>query len=294
MTGPLLDPRLNAYRPDLADERLRGLVTAERFVPGEMREVVVPTAPLRRAPMSEAGQETEALLGERVRVFEERPDGWAWTQLETDGYVGWMKSVHLAPPGPPPTHRVTAVRTFLYPGPDMKLPAVVVLSIGSRLRLLPEPVETRGTAYRLMADGRDGAVVAKHVGAIDARAGDPVTVAEKFLHAPYLWGGRSGFGVDCSGLVQLALAEAGRAAPRDTDLQEAALGSPVDGGVDGRLQRGDLVFWPGHVGIMTDRQTLLHANGHAMAVTTEPVHVAVDRIRRSGSNVSSVRRLVPS
>jgi len=284
-----LDPRLNAYRPDLADARLRGLVAAERFVEGDIREVAAPTAPFRREPSPRSAQETEALFGERVRVFEERPDGWAWVQLETDGYVGWMLRTLLAPVAEP-THRVTAVRTFLYTGPDMKLPWPVAVSIGSRLRLAPETVETRGTAYRLFADGK-GAVVAKHVAPIGARAGDPVMVAEKFLHAPYLWGGRSGFGVDCSGLVQLALAEAGIPAPRDTDLQEQALGDPVEGGVDGRLRRGDLVFWPGHVGIMADRQTFLHANAHAMAVTTEPVHVAVDRIRRSGSNVSSVRRL---
>ncbi len=292
MKAPGLDRRLYAWRADLADARLRGQVAAERFVDGEMLEVVAPVAALRQAPSLQASLDSETLLGELVRAFEVREDGWAWVQV-ADGYVGWIRREQLGPPGEAASHRVVAPRTFVYPAPDMKLPSRVALSIGSRLRLNPEGVETRGTRFLLLADG-SGAVVAKHVAPLGVAAGDFVTVAEKFLHTPYLWGGRSGFGVDCSGLVQLALAEAGIGAPRDTDLQEPALGKPVEGGIDARLQRGDLVFWPGHVGIMLDRQTLLHANGHAMAVSTEPVHVAVDRIRRSGSIASSVRRLSPS
>ncbi len=269
-----LDPRLNAFRPDLADARLAGRVEAARFVAGAPRRVVAATAPLRRVPRAEAPWDSEALHGETLRVFEET-DGWAWAQLDADGYVGWLPAAALAPPGAAPTHVVTALRAFVHAGPDMKLPPLTALPMGSRLALA-DRVTTRGTDYLRLAGG-DGAVAAQAVRATgDPPEADFVAVAERFLETPYLWGGRSSLGLDCSGLVQVALAMAGIAAPRDSDLQQAALGEPAAA----PLRRGDLVFWPGHVGILSDALTLLHANGHALAVAREPLAVAIARIGR--------------
>src|ERR1700736_2485860 len=194
-----LDPRLNAYRPELADMRLRGKVEARAFVEGTVKRVVEPTTPLRRAPRSDSPIDTELLRGETARVFADTGEGWSWVQSEIDGYVGFTSMEALSGSSPEPTHRVTALRTFLYPGADLKLPPRSVLSIGSRLALAGEVV-TRGTPYRLLAGG-EGAVVAVHVAPVDAPPEtDFVAVAERFLGTPYLWGGRSGAGIDCSGL----------------------------------------------------------------------------------------------
>lgn len=285
-----LDRRLHAFRPDLADAALEGRVSAERFVEGTLRRVAVPSTPIRRAPGSDAALDSEALLGERVRVFEETMEGWAWVQLETDGYVGFVASEALAPLAATSTHRVTALRTFVYPAADLKFPAVAALSLGTELALGRE-VETRGTPYRLLADG-SGAVVARHVAALDAPfEPDFVAVAERFLNVPYLWGGRTSLGVDCSGLVQLALAACGIKAPRDSDQQAGWLGTVVEGGMSAELARGDLVFWPGHVGILSDGATLLHASGYQMMVVSEPLDVAVERIAKSSGMPSVIRRI---
>ncbi len=281
-----LDPRLHAFRPDLADMRLRGTVESARFVEGTPRRVVAAAAPLKRQPRSDAGLESEALRGETFIVFEDGGEGWSWGQLETDSYVGYVPTDALGPAAPEPTHKVTALRTFLYPGPDLKLPARACFSLGARLALAGE-AETRGTRYRLLAGG-EGAVVAAHVASLDAPPeGDFVAVAERFLGTPYLWGGRTSIGLDCSGLVQLALMAAGHAAPRDTDLQAAMVGRPVAGGAAAELFSGDLVFWPGHVAIMIDGEYMVHASGHQMAVVIEPL---ADVVARVGA-VGSVRRL---
>lgn len=284
-----LDARVNVFRPDLADARLEGQVEADRFVTGEPHRIVVPIAAIRRAPRFDGAIDSEALLGEIVHVFEKTAEGWAWVQLETDAYVGYVSSEALGPVDPVPTHRVTALRTFVYPAADMKLPPVAALSIGSRLAL-GQAAEMRNTPYFWLADF-SGAVVARHVEPLDAPpAADFVAVAERFLETPYLWGGRSSLGLDCSGLVQLSLAAAGVQAPRDTGQQEGAIGTPVEGGLDGALQRGDLVFWQGHVGILRDPATLLHASGLQMMVVSEPLSGVLARYASAGIAMTAVRR----
>lgn len=285
-----LDPRLHAYRPELADERLRGRVEAARFASGTPRRVVAAAAPLKRVPASDASLDSEVLRGEVFIVFEDTPEGWSWGQLATDNYVGYVPTDALRAGAPAPTHRVAQLRTFIYPGPDMKLPAIAALSFGAGLALERES-STRGTRYLALAGG-EGWVAAATVAPVDARpASDFVAVAERFAGSAYLWGGRTSLGLDCSALVQLSLMAAGVPAPRDTDMQEAALGAAVEGGIGGDLRRGDLVFWKGHVGILVDAATLVHASGFHMAVVREQLAEAVARIAATGGEPTSVSRL---
>jgi cell wall-associated NlpC family hydrolase len=285
-----LDPRLHAWRSDLADARLEGKVPSGRFVAGLRKRVVAPSAPLRHVARPDAPLDSELLRGEAVRVFEETMEGWAWVQNETDGYVGYVSSDALAPAAPEPTHRVSALRTFIYPGPDMKLPARAALSIGSRVTVTGE-AETRGTRFGIL-DGGEGAVVMAHVEPVDAPTeADFAGVALRFLRVPYLWGGRTSLGLDCSALVQLALMVAGVPAPRDTDMQAAAIGLVVEDGIAGPLVRGDLIYWKGHVAIAIDGETIVHASGHHMAVVTERLAEALPRIGQSAGPPRVVRRL---
>ncbi|MCG5235392.1 C40 family peptidase [Xanthobacter oligotrophicus] len=275
------DPRLTPARPDLAAAALKGQVEAARYVEGEVRRVAVPVAPLRRRPASDAPLETQALFGETVRVFEDDPEGWSWVQLEADRYVGYLPTEALAAPGRAPTHTVRALRTFLFPGPDIKLPPREALVLGSKVAVR----EVRGG----FAVTTDGFLPVVHLAEPAEREGDFVAVAARFLGVPYLWGGRSSLGLDCSGLVQTALAATGIAAPRDSDMQEAALGDPLP--LDAEPRRGDLLFWPGHVGIVEAADTLLHANAFHMAVAREPLAEALARISAAGLELRSIRRL---
>jgi cell wall-associated NlpC family hydrolase len=290
MPDTRLDPRINAFSPQLADSRLRGRVEAARFVEGTLQRIVAPSAPLRLKPALDASYGSELIFGEVVRVFGEAEDGCSFVQNETDQYVGFVRTDALGPLLPEPTHRVTALRTFIYPGPDMKLPPAASLTLGSRIAL-GEEIETRGTRFRTLAGGTK-AVVASHVAPLDAPPElDYVAVAERFLNVPYLWGGRTSIGLDCSALVQLSLTAAGIAAPRDTDMQRDGLGSAVEGGTEAHLRRGDLVFWPGHVAILTAPDRIVHASGHHMTVVTEPLAEAVARIGAFKEAPAAVRRL---
>src|SRR5690606_16317674 len=206
-----------------------------------------------------------------------------------DGYVGYVSSDALAAPGAAPTHRVAALRTFLYPGPDLKLPPLCAVSIGARLVVTGE-VERSGITYALLADG--SAAFAGHLAPLDTFEPDFVAVAERFVGTPYLWGGRTSLGLDCSALVQVSLAVAGIAAPRDSDQQAAALGTALELPVaPDALHRGDLVFWRGHAAIARGQGSLVHANAHHMAVAIEPADIAFARIAASGSAVVAVRRV---
>jgi hypothetical protein len=250
-----------------------------------LREVVDPQAPVRRSPSSDAALDTEALKGERVVVEETRPEGWCRGRLEADGYAGWLPANALAPPGPAATHKIAVPRTLVFPGPSIKLPPIEGLSLGCRLAIarIAEP-------FAITHSG--GYVPVRHLAEIDWVAPDPVAVAELFLHVPYLWGGKTSLGLDCSALVQIALSACGVPCPRDSHMQEAALGvalPPARGLAD--LRRGDLLFWQGHVAIARDRGTLIHANAFHMAVAVEPIGEALARIEAAGNKLTSVRRL---
>jgi pterin-4a-carbinolamine dehydratase/cell wall-associated NlpC family hydrolase len=276
-----LDGRVLPARPDLAAAYLTGVVEAARFVEGRRMTVVAAAAPLRVSPQSDATLHTEVLRGEIVTVYEDR-EGWAWAQFDHDASVGYLPSEALRTEVARPTHRVAALRTFLYPVPDMKLAPLDALPYGAQVA-----ATGRRGDFAVLADGF---VWDRHLTPIDSLETDAVAVAERFLGAAYLWGGRTPSGVDCSGLVQIAFGAAGVAAPRDSDQQEEALGRPLPSGAP--LRRGDLVFWAGHVGVMRDRETLLHANGSAMAVTSELLTAVRARRDNAGEgSVTSVRRL---
>ena len=283
-----LDPRLTAARPDLAAAHLRGRVEAARFVVGEPFTVGVDVLDLKKRPRPDAPLDTQLLYGETLLVYED-DDGWGWAQADRDGYVGYLAMSALDRGATPATHRVIVRRAHIYPAPDMKQPAIGTLPLDGRVKV--EGV--RGAFVEIK--GR-GFVVASHVAPLEHVVDDPVAIAEGLLGTPYLWGGRSPLGVDCSGLVQLAFSMAGMTLPRDTDMQ-VTLGSPVafdacatDASLAG-LRRGDLVFWPGHVGVMVDGETLLHANAHHMLVAAEPLRTARDRIAAGGAALSSIRRI---
>lgn len=271
----MLDRRLNAYRPDLADERLTGQVEAARFAAGTPMQVSAPVVDLRGEPRMDSGPQTQMIFGDSVRVFEEM-DGWSWVQAERDGYTGYVSSAALERPAGEATHMVVVPRTFVYPGSDLRFPHTKALSLGSRLRIVGV-AETRGTKYALLESGE--ALIASHLAPVSEHAADYVTVAETLLHTPYLWGGTSGFGIDCSGLVQLSMWVAGRKVLRDSDMQQDALGEIVEPDATySNLQRGDLVFWKGHVAICASPDMLIHASGHTMTVTLEPLQDAIKRI----------------
>jgi cell wall-associated NlpC family hydrolase len=281
-SGVLPDPRRHAYREDLAAESLRDHVSVPRYTAGESRQLQVPVLPLRREPRFDATLDSEALFGETLLVLDES-EGWAWVQLTRDAYVGYMPSEGLTRSIFTPTHRVAVLRTFIYPVPDIKSPPLALLSLNSLLA-------ASGERGRFLALKGGGFVVAEHARELGALAEDYVEVALSFLGTPYLWGGRTSLGIDCSGLVQLASEAAGLACPRDADMQAAELGRALDRQA-GPLARGDLVFWEGHVGIMASGENLLHASAHHMAVVVEPLAEAEARIAVTGSGIIAVRRL---
>jgi cell wall-associated NlpC family hydrolase len=280
---PALDPRRHPYRADLAAEWLRGKVRAPRYVAGEVRQVVHASTPLWSRPDPRQGWASQVLYGELVTVYEEL-QGWAWVQTARDSYVGYVRSRALSPQVQPSTHHVKVPGTFLYAAPDAKALTGLHLSMNS-LVSVAEP----GPSFARLADG--SYVPMRHLAEPGRFAPDFVAVAERFVGTPYVWGGKTRLGLDCSGLVQVAMHAAGREAPRDSDMQMAELGTAIDIRADlDALQRGDLVFWKGHVGIMTDGFMLLHANAHYMAVVSEPLRGAVDRIARAGAPITAIKR----
>ena len=282
-SGVLPDPRRHAYRASLAAESLRGHVEAPRYVEGVRRQVEASSLPLRREPRFDAILDSEASFGETLTLFDES-EGWAWVQLARDGYVGYLPSEGLTSAVTTPTHRVAALRTYVYASPDIKTPPLALLSLNALLSGADEE-------GRFLALQSGGFVIAEHVRKLDEPSRDFVDVALGFRGTPYLWGGRTSLGVDCSGLVQLASEAAGLSCPRDADMQANEVGRQLDWQGPDALARGDLVFWDGHVGIMTGAQDLVHASAYQMMVVEEPLAEARARIASSkGGEITGVRR----
>ncbi len=284
-SNPVLDPRRNAFRADLAAQHLENAVEAPRYVEGTAAQISVPTVPLRRAPDAARGFETEALFGDAITVYDEA-DGWAWVQLARDGYVGYIPA-ECARDGAliVPNHRVQALGTFVYATPEIKSPPLMMLPLNAMVTV------TRGNGHFVELE-TGGFVVARHVAPLDRPERDFVEIAERMIGTPYLWGGCTRIGIDCSGLVQTSLLASQIVAPRDSDMQQAELGTEVAITPDfDDLARGDLVFWKGHVGIMSDGVMMVHANAHHMMVAVEPLPEAAVRIAKTGGAVLAIKRL---
>lgn len=273
------DPRLTPARGDIAAASLRGVVEAKCFVDGTPQSCILGHTPLRAGPSTTAGIASEVVFGEAFTVYA-RSDGWAWGQCARDGYVGYVSEAALSAPTTP-TQRVIATSTVLLPAPDIKRPPLALLPMTAQ-------IEVTGAEGPFARIAPRGFVFAAHLAPLAEIQRDAVATAERFLGAPYLWGGKTIAGLDCSGLIQIALQASGINAPRDSDQQEAALGAAIE---LSQAQRGDLIFWKGHVAFVRDANTLLHANAHSMNVSIENLHDAIARIARSGSAITSVKRL---
>lgn len=258
-----------------------------KLLDGDLRlpmRLAVPVAALRKEPRRDCGIDTELVFGESVVQFREH-EGWAYVQADRDGYVGYLPSEDLRPVGEAATHRVKTLRTYLYSGPSIKLPDPVLIPQDARLVITGQRDD-----FAITDQGHF--VYAAHLQPVGEHVADYVAIAEAYVGTPYFWGGRTSFGLDCSGLVQSAMRMSGKDTPRDSDMQERHFQNalPITGRLD-HLQRGDLVFWKGHVGIMRDATTLLHANGHHMLVASEPLAEARARIAaKSFGVITSIKR----
>ena len=281
----MFDQRLNAFRPDLADVRLREVVKAERYVSAEMARITVGKAPLRPKPEADTSIDTELLYGETVDLFE-RDRGWAWVQSRVDSYVGYVEESALGPGPGEITHTVSALRTYIYPEPDLKSPPLSLISMNAKL----SAIETISDGFIALHDG--GWVFKRHVAPFGNFDADHCAVAMRFLGTPYLWGGRSSLGLDCSALVQMSLMRCGIDIPRDSDMQENMIGREAICEPDlSDVRRGDIIYWKRHCGIWIDQATFIHANATDMAVAVQPLKRILHYLSEStGDNDPRVRR----
>jgi cell wall-associated NlpC family hydrolase len=226
--------------------------------------------------------DSEALFGEPLSILKSG-DEWSMVRLAEDGYEGFVPSSDICKSDSDNTHKVVALRTPIYPKPDIKSPHLGLVSLNSQLSV----IDTADNFLHL-ADGQY--IFSGHVAPLEEYAQDFVDVAISFVGTPYIWGGRQSLGIDCSGLVQMALLAAGIKSPRDSSEQCMLLGRKLEDGA--ALQRGDLIFWAGHVGIMVDHTNLLHANAYHMQTAIEPLAVATKRISATSGTIIARKRVL--
>lgn len=280
--APPPDRRLNPWREDLAAEHLRARVAAARYAEAQALRVNRAAVPLRKAPDAALGYETELLFGEAFDAYDIK-DGWAWGQAGRDGYVGYVPAEALGA-APAPSHRLRALRSFVYPAPTIKTTPLGFLPFAAEVSVIGQEGDFSQTSA--------GWLYTPHLAPLSRVDSDPVSVAERFIGIPYLWGGKSSLGLDCSGLVQTACLACAIPALRDSDMQEATLGEVIAApAAPEDYRRGDLLFWPGHVALAQGEGRMIHANAHFMEVTSEAIGPALERIAAKGSVLRTVRRL---
>jgi cell wall-associated NlpC family hydrolase len=271
-----MDRRITAFSGRVAHVSLQGVISAP-MTEGEAAQVVIPLADLRQSP--DGARDRQLLLGDAVTVID-RDEGSAFVQSAKDGYCGWVQESALGS-GPEPTHWVVAPSTHLYTEPQVQAPEKACVSLGSRVAVVG--------SWGAWANTPHGFMPLAHLRPIGQWAPDPVYVAESFLGTPYLWGGNSRFGIDCSGLVQAALHASGKDCPGDSDMQ-MQIGRALQ--PEEKLKRCDLIFWKGHVAMVVNENVLIHANGHTMSVNYEGIRDAIERISAGGGGLAQARQRV--
>ncbi|MFD2208028.1 C40 family peptidase [Kiloniella antarctica] len=281
MSDPF-DLRLHPIRDDLVAEYLREKVTCNKYSRGQAAQIIVGKSSLRRSPENQSPLDSELLFGEKLTVYDER-NGWAWVQNAKDSYVGYIHSLDISKEVRPTTHRVHALRTYVYPQPNMKSPPLDLLSIESVLSV----IQVEGNFSQIQGGGW---VFSAHITPQNLIADNHIMVAKRFLGTPYLWGGKTSVGIDCSGLIQVSLSACGITAQRDASMQEKTLGIPVN---SEQTTEGDLIYWPGHVAIALDKTMAIHATANSMDVTIEPIAHITERVEMEtgGTGITAIKRV---
>lgn len=270
-----MDRRLTPATPRIAHVSLKGVVDVPVYTEGTLMRVAQPVADLLRAP--NGARERQLLLGEAFLVID-RHEGHAFGFATKDSYCGWLPDAALSR-GPEPTHWVCTPGTHLYPEPKVQAPEISALSLGAQVAVTAQ--------HGKWAETTQGFIPACHLLPLGQHLTDPIAVAETLLGTPYLWGGNSRSGIDCSGLAQLAHWACGIAIPGDSDLQES-VGNAL--AADALLQRGDMLFWKGHIALVVDEARLIHANGHTMSVAYEGITACINRIQAQENRPVTHRR----
>jgi cell wall-associated NlpC family hydrolase len=277
-----MDPRLTPAGPSLALSSLKGKVSSETFTDGIQATIIHPNVSIKANPAPNAANVSEMLFGEHLTVIK-ASDGWAWIQANLDDYVGFVPVAAYTNKSLTPTHRVSEPLTHLYGSSDMKLPALMPLPMGSQVQVkgsIDKGFVEVTNSYS--GDNTSGWIYESHLSPLNTKPKNFTDVAEKFLGSPYLWGGRTMAGIDCSALVQMAAIMASIPCPRDTDMQLAAFKNDIRG--DEPLKRGDVLFFHGHVVIMVDEKNIIHANGFVMKVMIEPLADLIERQKKIHSD----------